>query len=239
MQRVLHTWARVFARLAQFGLAGRQKGISGTTTLTHNECMVSSGTDQGEIIREGARVRLRRHVPANRARFQQWYADEEIANLLRHDLRPLNERQSRSYFDTIILPMSARGLAFAIHERSTDELIGTTALTDTDDYAPDARLFRIVIGEKAYWNHGFGTEATRLVVEEAFAGMGLNEVRLEVFAHNPRAIAVYEGVGFKRTGEHLEYLGPDRPKLHVFEMSLHLEDWLHLQSHRIGDQPVI
>lgn len=185
----------------------------------------ASELSKGAIVREGARVRLRRHTPANRAQFQRWYADPEIANLLRHDLRPLNDRQSRSYFDSIILPMSARGYAFAIHTTDDDTLIGTTALTETDDYAPDARLFRIVIGEKAYWDRGYGTDATRLVVEEAFEGMGLAEIRLEVFAHNPRAIAVYERVGFERTGEHLEYLGPDRPQLHVFEMRILRETW--------------
>lgn len=177
-------------------------------------------SDSAPLVREGEIVRLRRHSPANRSAFQRWYADPEIANLLRHDLRPLNDRQSRGYFDSIILPLSAAGHCFAIHDRATNELIGTAALTETDDQAPRAMLFRIVIGEKAFWDRGFGTDATRLVVEEAFDALGLDEVRLEVFAHNPRAIYVYERVGFVRTGEHTEWLGPDRPRLHVFEMSI-------------------
>lgn len=181
---------------------------------------VQPSQEPGAIVREGSLVRLRRHTPANRGAFQRWYADAEIATLLRHDLRPLNDRQSRGYFDTIILPLSSRGYCFAIHDRETDELIGTTALTDPDDAAPNAKLFRIVIGEKQFWNRGYGTESTRLVVDEAFETLGLDEVRLEVFAHNPRAISVYEHVGFSRTGEHMEWLGPDRPRLHVFEMSL-------------------
>jgi RimJ/RimL family protein N-acetyltransferase len=172
------------------------------------------------LVRESDRVRLRRHIPANREAFQRWYADPEIANLLRHDLRPLNEKQSRVYFDTIILPLSASGHCFAIHDAATDQLIGTTALTETEDRHPRAMLLRIVIGEKAFWDQGLGTEATRLVVEEAFEVLRLDEVRLEVFAHNPRAISVYERIGFERTGEHTEWIGPNRPRLHVFEMSL-------------------
>jgi RimJ/RimL family protein N-acetyltransferase len=179
------------------------------------------GIPAAALVRESERVRLRRHVPANRDAFQRWYADPEIANLLRHDLRPLNEKQSRSYFDTIVLPLSASGHCFAIHDVATDQLIGTTALTETDDHDPHAMLFRIVIGEKSFWDKGMGTEATRLVVEEAFEVLGLDEVRLEVFAHNPRAITVYERVGFVRTGERTEWVGPNSPRLHVFEMSLH------------------
>ncbi len=173
----------------------------------------------GALVREGERVRLRTHVPANRPAFQRWYADDEIAKLLRHDQEPLSAIQSRGYFDTLILPLSARGLCYAIHEVDTDRLIGTTALTDlTRDR--DSALFRIVIGEKETWGQGYGTEATRLVVEEAFDRHGLAQVRLEVFRHNARAMAAYRRVGFRVTGEHTEWVGRHRMELHVIEMAL-------------------
>lgn len=177
----------------------------------------------GDLVREGDRVRLRRHIPANRAAFQRWYADPEIAYLLRHDLTPLTERQSRGYFDTIILPLSLQGYCFAIHIAETDELIGTTALTDAGPDDPKAALFRILIGEKWAWEHGYGSEATRLVIEEAFETHGLDEVQLEVFRHNPRAIAAYKKVGFQRTGAHTEYIPPEGTPLHVVEMSIFRE----------------
>lgn len=180
----------------------------------------------GDLVREGQLVRLRSHIPANRAAFQRWYADEEIARLLRHDQEPLNEIQSRGYFDTIILPLSARGLCYAVHEASTDRLIGTTALTDVSSASTSA-LFRIVIGEKDCWGRGYGTEATRLVVAEAFEHHGLRQVRLEVFKHNPRAIAAYQRVGFRQTGEHVELVGSPRTELHVIEMVLDREEDAH------------
>jgi len=179
-----------------------------------------AAASSGALVREGERVQLRRHVPANRAAFQRWYADPEIAYLLRHDLTPLTERQSRSYFDTIILPLSLQGYCFAIHTANTGALIGTTALTDAGPGYSGAALFRIVIGEKWAWDHGYGTEATKLVVEEAFETLGLREVQLEVFRHNPRAIAAYKKVGFQRTGSHTEFVPPDGTPLHVIEMSI-------------------
>ncbi len=174
----------------------------------------------GDLVRAGERIELRRHVPANRSAFQRWYADPEIAYLLRHDLTPLSERQSRGYFDTIVLPLSLRGYCFAIHIRQTGELIGTTALTDAGSSSPSAGLFRIVIGEKWAWEQGYGTEATRLVVDQAFEVLGLDEVQLEVFRHNPRAIAAYKNVGFQRTGAHTEYIPPNGDPLHVVEMAI-------------------
>jgi RimJ/RimL family protein N-acetyltransferase len=174
----------------------------------------------GELVRAGERVQLRRHVAGNRAAFQRWYADPEIAYLLRHDLTPLSERQSRGYFDTVILPLSLQGYCFAIHTNDAGELIGTTALTDAGPEHPNAALFRIVIGEKWAWEQGFGTEATSLVVDQAFEELGLDEVQLEVFRHNPRAISAYRKVGFQRTGAHTEYIPPNGDPLHVVEMAI-------------------
>jgi len=174
------------------------------------------------LVREGRLVRLRAHRPGNREAFQRWYADDEIARLLRHDQRPLTAVQSRNYFDTFILPLSARGLCYAIHDAATDRLIGTTALTDVVGRRGHGRraMFRILIGEKAFWGQGYGTEATRLVMAEAFAGHGVDQVRLEVFRHNPRAIAAYRRVGFRQIGEHTEWVGRERQELHVVEMVL-------------------
>jgi RimJ/RimL family protein N-acetyltransferase len=185
------------------------------------------GRERGTLVRKGRLVSLRTHVPANREAFQRWYADREIAELLRHDLEPLTPAQSRGYFETFILPSSARGTCFAIHERKSKRLIGTTALTDrVSGRTGVSALFRIVIGEKDVWDRGYGTEATRLMAEEAFANMGLSEIRLEVFNHNSRAIAAYAKVGFQVTGEHVEWVPRRKTELRVIEMRLSRDAFL-------------
>jgi RimJ/RimL family protein N-acetyltransferase len=57
-------------------------------------------------------------------------------------------------------------------------------------------------------------------MEEAFERLGLDEVRLEVFRHNPRALRTYERVGFRVHGEHVEHVGRPRIELQVIEMAL-------------------
>ncbi|MDQ4099301.1 MAG: GNAT family N-acetyltransferase [Chloroflexota bacterium] len=173
----------------------------------------------GALVRQGDLVDLRRHVAANRDAFVRWYGDREIAEMLRHDLTPLTPVQARGYFDTIILPMSARGHCWAIHDHATGTLIGSTALTDLNQVGRSA-LFRIVIGEKQFWGGGRGTEATRLVVAEAFERLGLASIRLEVFAQNERARRAYRRVGFHETGDHTEWVLGKRRQLHVIEMEI-------------------
>ena len=173
-----------------------------------------------EIVRAGKLVELRRHSPENRSAFQRWYADHDIARLLRHDLKPLTFVQSLVYFDTVILPSSAQGLSCAIHDRSSGELIGTTGLTDIRDNFERTCYFRIVIGESRFWNQGYGSEATRLMISEGFERHGIDVVHLEVFAYNTRAIRAYERVGFEHVGEHVEWPELGSEELHVLEMSL-------------------
>jgi RimJ/RimL family protein N-acetyltransferase len=192
--------------------------------------------ERGTLVRRGQLVSLRTHVPANREAFQRWYADREIAELLRHDLEPLTPTQSRGYFETFILPSSARGTCFAIHERKSKRLVGTTALTDRIRIRDGASaLFRIVIGEKDVWGQGYGTEATRLMAEEAFDSMGLSEIRLEVFNHNQRAIAAYSRVGFEVTGEHVEWVPRHKTELRVIEMRLSRDAFLANSRSEPGD----
>ncbi len=197
------------------------------------------GSDvQGARVRAGPGVELRRHVPANLASFQRWYADPDIAEMLRHDLSPLDARQSQSYFETLILPLSARGFCWAIVGATDGRLLGTTALTEVTSRTRSA-LFRIVIGERDVWGQGFGTEATRLVCEEAFSTLGLLQVRLEVFQHNERAIATYERVGFHETGSHVEFVRTRGIDLHVREMALQQDryDELGVFASRIPPYP--
>ena len=157
----------------------------------------------------------------------RWYQDPDIAELLRHDLEPLTRAQARGYFDTIVLPASARGTAWAIHDRASGNLIGSTAVTEIDERAGTC-LFRIVIGEKQAWGHGFGTDAIRLVVAEAFESLNLRVVKLEVFEHNLRARRAYARVGFRETGRQVEWTR--RRRVDVIAMELDRETWRARQA---------
>jgi RimJ/RimL family protein N-acetyltransferase len=195
-------------------------------------------TRGGDLVREGELVQLRRHVAANRAAFQRWYADEEIAKMLRHDQRPLNQLQSRSYFDSIMLPASAQGHAWGIHERAGGRLIGSAALTDFEGFSHRSAYFRILIGEKLWWGHGYGREATELTVREGFERLGLDEVKLEVFSTNQRAVRAYLHVGFRQSGEHREWVGRERFELHVLEMSLYRGEFEDRRADEVNQAPV-
>lgn len=55
--------------------------------------------------------------------------------------------------------------------------------------------FRILIGPRGR-DRGLGTESTRLVIDYGFSNTSLKQVTLGVYAFNPRAMRVYEKLGF-------------------------------------------
>ncbi len=77
--------------------------------------------------------------------------------------------------------------------------IGNAGLHDIDFRNGSAEL-GIMLGESDYWGMGLGTEATQLMLDFGFTGLGLHCIHLRALSCNARAIRCYEKVGFKRAG---------------------------------------
>jgi RimJ/RimL family protein N-acetyltransferase len=120
--------------------------------------------------------------------------------------------------------LGADSLAMAIHVRATDLLVGTCALSQLDADNGSA-LFHITIGEKEAWGRGFGTEATRLMIDHAFGGLGLHRVGLTVFSFNERAIRSYRSVGFVVEGRAREAIWREGRWWDEIAMSILDSDW--------------
>ena len=149
----------------------------------------------------GSRVVLRRHVPENLAWFRRWYSDPEIARLARYQEAPMRAEEIERFFTARVVGPEA--LAMAIHERSGDRLVGTCAFSQLDADNGSA-LYHITIGESDAWGRGYGTDATRLMVDHAFEALGLHRIALFVFEFNERAIRAYQRCGFVIEGRSRE-----------------------------------
>jgi RimJ/RimL family protein N-acetyltransferase len=115
-------------------------------------------------------------------------------------------------------------LSLAVHVRDSNRLIGTCALSQLDSDNGSA-LYHITIGEKDAWGQGYGTEATRLMLDHAFGTLNLHRIGLSVFSFNERAIRSYLSCGFVLEGRAREAIWRDGSWWDEVSMSVLKGDW--------------
>jgi RimJ/RimL family protein N-acetyltransferase len=94
---------------------------------------------------------------------------------------------------------SDKDIVFAIVDKKTNEHIGNAGLY-TINWLYRSAEYRIIIGEKKYWNKGYGAEAAGLIIDYGFNKLNLNKVWLGVNTENKGAVRSYIKSGFKEEG---------------------------------------
>jgi RimJ/RimL family protein N-acetyltransferase len=112
----------------------------------------------------------------------------------------------------------------AIHERDANRLVGSCAFSQLDGENGSA-MYHITIGEKDVWGRGYGTEATRLMLDHAFGTLGLHRIGLTVFEFNERAIRAYRSCGFVVEGRARESIWRDGRWWDELAMSVLASEW--------------
>ncbi len=89
-------------------------------------------------------------------------------------------------------------LDLAVIENSSGRYCGEAVILAVDQ-ANLSCGFRIALNSN-FTGMGYGTEATRLLVNHVFATTPTHRIGLEVYSFNPRAQHVYRKVGFRQEG---------------------------------------
>ena len=143
---------------------------------------------------EGELVNLRAPEIDDVERDLAWMNDREVTRYL-NARYPLSRTAEEGWLgDHVSKPMSHAHAAFAI-ETKDGRHIGNTDLMDVSAENRCATL-GIMIGDKAYWSKGYGTDAVRTLVRFGFGEMNLYRIQLTVDARNERAQACYRKCGF-------------------------------------------
>jgi RimJ/RimL family protein N-acetyltransferase len=147
----------------------------------------------------GERIRLRGVERSDLPQFQEWLNDPEVIEGLATYL-PLSMADEEQWFegmskrDTVEKPM-----AIEVKEDNGWRLIGNAGLFNLE-WMPRSAELGIFIGEKAFWNKGYGTETVCLLLRHGFETLNLNRIFLQVYSTNTRARRSYEKAGFVLEG---------------------------------------
>jgi RimJ/RimL family protein N-acetyltransferase len=130
----------------------------------------------------------------------EWINDMGVAKFMVFSTQQIGITKEKAILEDMI----KRGAQiFAIIDKEKDELIGNCSLFDIDHLHRKAE-FGIFIGDKNYWGKGYGTEATKLLLDYGFNILNLNNIMLRVYSYNKRGIRSYEKCDFKVIGSRRE-----------------------------------
>lgn len=157
------------------------------------------------IYADGIRLRAveREDIPT----FVRWFNDPEVRrNLLM--FAPMSKVSEERWFES--RQTRDNDYLFGIEVPVADDwqLIGNVGLHQID-WVHRRCTFGIVIGERTFWERGYGSKATRAALRFAFHTLNLHRVELEVFDFNQRARHVYEKTGFRLEGTRRQALFQD------------------------------
>jgi RimJ/RimL family protein N-acetyltransferase len=152
----------------------------------------------------GDRIRFRAIEHDDLPTFVKWINDPDV----RHGIGiylPFSMADEADWFEAMQKrPASEHNLAIEVRELIPQgaenwKLIGSCGFFNNDQRNTSSE-FGIMIGDKSYWDKGYGTEAVRLLVKHGFHTLNLNRIYLRVLENNPRAIRAYEKAGFTHEG---------------------------------------
>ncbi len=117
--------------------------------------------------------------------------------------RPRSPQAIAAAWGPLIKGERPQWIGFAIYELPGLRPIGVANVRDFVNVEGTAE-FGLTIGEPDARGKGYGTEATRLVLDYAFTLLGVHNVWLDTAASNVAALRAYARAGFKEIGRRRE-----------------------------------
>jgi len=109
---------------------------------------------------------------------------------------PITPQQHENWFKNYL--ERDNDFVFIIEEVSEGfRPVGQVAIYNIDWEGLRAEFGRLMIGEPSAAGKGLASAATQAVLELSFEKLGLQEIYLEVYSNNVKAVSLYKSVGFK------------------------------------------
>jgi diamine N-acetyltransferase len=173
----------------------------------------------------GERIRLRAVEREDVPRFVEWLNDSEVIVGLLINLPMASWDETRWFENLPQRPAEERPLALdAGQPDGSWTHIGNVGLHQIE-WTNRVAEFGIFIGDKSFWNNGYGTEATRLTLKHGFETLNLNRIYLHVYETNPGAIRAYEKAGFVHEGKLRQSVYRNGRYIDVLLMSILRSEW--------------
>lgn len=172
----------------------------------------------GPVFLEGDRVELRTVEEEDLDFLQETVNDPSVRQFL-GGRDPINDQQEREWYeerasddDGVNLLVCRGGEPAGIVGLHPKDGIGVTSEIGIF-LAPD------------YWSEGYGTEASRVLTDHAFRERRLHRVMARVFEGNEGSKRIWEKLGFRHEGTHVEAEYVDGEYVDVHFYGITKDEW--------------
>ena len=178
-------------------------------------------------IINGERIRLRATEKEDIPLFLRWVNDAEVAeNLLL--ITPISRYEEENWYESMMArsPYEHVLVIEVKHSQNQERItpIGNCQFLDIDWRSRSSEI-GIMIGEKSYWNQGYGTETMRMMLKYGFNTLNLYRIWLRVFEQNKGGIRAYEKAGFQFEGKFRQAEYKHGKYQDVLLMSILKDEW--------------
>jgi diamine N-acetyltransferase len=175
----------------------------------------------------GERIRLRAAEKNDINLFLKWVNDPEVTEHLML-VYPMSQFEEELWYEGMIKrPPAEHIMVIDIRDENKPDgylPIGTCQFHNLDWRCRSAEI-GIMIGEKAHWNQGYGTETMKLLLQHGFESLNLHRIWLRVYDKNKRGIRAYEKAGFIYEGKFREAHFQHGRYYDVHMMSVLCNEW--------------
>jgi RimJ/RimL family protein N-acetyltransferase len=175
------------------------------------------------------KIRLRKKRLADAVDNYDWLTDPELTQLDAAPLLNATFAQYLSVYREELSYPSRKRCAFAV-ETNEGKHVGNCSYYDINKNKKEAQL-GIMIGNRDYWDKGYGVEVVITLLSHIFQETDLNRVYLKTLVSNIRAQRCFQKCGFAFCG-HL-----DKDGHHFVLMEIHRKQWAENNSQGNTTQP--
>ncbi|MDO8568479.1 MAG: GNAT family protein [Dehalococcoidales bacterium] len=177
-----------------------------------------------DIIATGTKVRLREKRLPDARNDYIWQTDPELVELDAATVLLSSYHQYELDYANSLHYASPLRYAFAI-DTFEGEHIGNCTCYDIDEPHGEAQL-GIIIGNRQYWDKGYGVDAMNALVDYVLLNTRLTRLYLKTLDWNIRAQTCFEKCGFKPCGRLYQDSYP------FLVMELHRNQWDKFERRR-------
>jgi len=179
-----------------------------------------------EQIITGDNIRLRPLTEQDMALKVKWYNDPAVRKTLVVD-EVFELAKTMDWFHSL----AANDTRADFLVESPDGVpIGITGLIDIDRRNKTAQCY-CVIGEKAFWGKGIGTEIHSVLFQWGFETLGIEKIWAHIRTNNPAIFRVVEKLGFVKEGTLRQHAIVNGERIDLYHIGLLRPEFIPAHSH--------